>query len=89
MTRLLSYPAAFGLILLGIVPLASRQAGEQPSGAVIRVTVSLVQLDATVTDSKCRHVADLKPSDFEILEDGKPQKITQFSYVLAVSSRGA
>ena len=49
--------------------------------AVIRVSVNLVEVDALVTDSKGRHVADLKPEDFTILEDGNPQKITQFAYV--------
>ncbi len=49
--------------------------------AVIRVSVNLVEVDALVTDSKGRHVGDLKPEDFTILEDGKPQKITQFAYV--------
>jgi VWFA-related protein len=43
--------------------------------------VDLVQVDAVVTDAQGRHVANLKPEDFEILEDGRPQKITHFSYV--------
>jgi VWFA-related protein len=34
-----------------------------------------------VTDASGRHVSDLKPEDFAILEDGKPQKITQFAFV--------
>jgi VWFA-related protein len=66
---------------IGLVALAAQQGGEQSAGPVIRVTVNLVQVDATVTDSKGVHVAELKPEDFEILEDGKPQKITHFSYV--------
>jgi len=47
---------------------------------VIRVSVDLVQVDATVTDSQGHHVADLKPGDFTILEDGRLQKITYFLY---------
>jgi VWFA-related protein len=89
MTRLLWYRRAVGLMLLGIAPVASRQAAEQQAGAVIRVTVNLVQVDATVTDSKGRHAADLKPQDFEIFEDGKPQRITQFSYVPVVAPADA
>lgn len=38
-------------------------------------------MDAVVTDSKGRHITDLGPEDFEVLEDGKPQKLTHFSYV--------
>jgi VWFA-related protein len=53
----------------------------QRPGTVFTVTSTLVQLDAVVTDSKGRHVTDLGPEDFEVLEDGKPQKLTHFSYV--------
>jgi VWFA-related protein len=52
-----------------------------PSDTVIRVSVNLVQVDAAVTDSKGRPVTDLKPGDFEVLQDGKPQTITNFSYI--------
>jgi VWFA-related protein len=48
---------------------------------VIHVSVNLVQVDAVVTDSKGHHVSDLGPGDFEIIEDGKPQKITNFSWL--------
>jgi VWFA-related protein len=47
---------------------------------VVRITTNLVQLDATVTDRDGKQVTDLKPEDFEILENGKPQTITNFSY---------
>jgi VWFA-related protein len=53
----------------------------QTEGAVFRVTTSLVQIDAVVTDRKGRQVTDLSPADFEILADGRPQAITHFSYV--------
>ncbi|HWN10625.1 MAG TPA: VWA domain-containing protein [Pyrinomonadaceae bacterium] len=60
-------------------------AAQQPSPSVddpdiVRITANLVQIDAVVTKDR-KHVTDLKPEDFEILEDGKPQTITQFSYV--------
>jgi VWFA-related protein len=48
---------------------------------VLRISVNLIQVDAVVTDSKGKHVADLEPGDFEVTQDGKPQKITHFSYV--------
>ncbi len=62
-----------------------------PAESVIRVSVDLVQVDATVTDANGRHVADLQASDFEVLEDGKPQRITHFSFVPAggLQGRGA
>ena len=48
---------------------------------VVKITTNLVQIDAVVTDRKGMHVTDLRPSEVEMLENGKPQKITEFSYV--------
>ena len=47
---------------------------------VVRITTNLVQVDAVVTKDG-KPVTDLKPEDFEIAEDGRPQTITNFSYV--------
>ena len=52
---------------------------------VVRISVTLVQIDAVVTDRQGKQVTDLKPSDFEILEDGRRQHVTNFSYVSAAS----
>jgi len=47
----------------------------------IRATTRLVQLDVVVTDSSGHPVKDpLSEKDFTILEDGKPQKISFFSF---------
>jgi hypothetical protein len=81
MTRSLRCAGVVWLMVLGTAPLTPQQTGDQSAGPVIRVTVDLVQVDAVVTDPKGRHVTGLKPEDFQILEDGKPQKITHFSYV--------
>jgi VWFA-related protein len=48
---------------------------------VFSVTSTLVQVDAVVTDSKGRNIADLRPDDFHVLIDGKLQPLTHFSYV--------
>ncbi len=48
---------------------------------VIRISVTLVQVDAVVIDGRGRPVTDLRAEDFELLQDGRPQKITSFSYV--------
>ncbi|HVG29970.1 MAG TPA: VWA domain-containing protein [Pyrinomonadaceae bacterium] len=53
---------------------------------IVRITTNLVQLDVVVTDKGGRQVTDLKAEDFDILEDGKPQKIMNFSYVSAVTA---
>jgi VWFA-related protein len=56
-------------------------ASAQNPESVIRITVNLVQVDAVVTDSQGKPVSNLKKEDFVILQDGKPQVITNFSYV--------
>jgi VWFA-related protein len=48
---------------------------------VVRITTNLVQIDAVVTDRNGRQVTDLRAEDFEILENNRPQAITNFSYV--------
>src|SRR5689334_896169 len=52
-----------------------------PQDEVIRVTTNLVQADVIVTDKSGRQVTDLRPEDFEVLEDGKKQTLSHFSYI--------
>jgi len=47
----------------------------------LRVTVNLVQVDATVTNSRGKPVPGLTSGDFQILLDGKPQRITSLSFI--------
>jgi len=67
----------------------AEQKGPQHKDDVVRISVTLVQVDAVVTDDKGKQVTDLKPGDFQILEDGRPQRITNFSYLSNVSARPA
>jgi len=46
-----------------------------------RTEVEYVEVDALVTDADGRFVRDLTADDFEVLEDGRPQKIVNFSMV--------
>jgi VWFA-related protein len=48
---------------------------------VVRISVTLVQVDAVVTDNRGQPVTDLKREDFELYEDGRKQPISNFSYV--------
>lgn len=63
----------------------AQKAGQERPGSekedVVRISVTLVQVDAVVTDRQGKPVTDLKPSDFEIYEDGRKQHITNFSFV--------
>jgi len=67
----------------------AEQKAQEHKDDVVRISVTLVQVDAVVTDDKGKQVTDLKPQDFQILEDGRPQRITNFSYISNVSARPA
>src|SRR5580658_5561981 len=49
---------------------------EQPD---IRVSVEMVQLNVAVTDTKGNYVTGLRPSDFQVAEDGISQKMAMFA----------
>src|SRR5262245_26119758 len=70
------------LAVLACAFLVQSRAQQAPApNAVIRIDVNLVQVDAVVTDAKGKPVTDLKVEDFELLQDGQPQKITSFDFV--------
>lgn len=68
-------------MLLGLAALGALAQTPDPTGYVLRFDVDLVQVDVVVTDSHGNHVPGLKADDFEVLQDGKPQTVTHFSYV--------
>jgi VWFA-related protein len=78
--------------LLAMAVVCAQSPGLAPD-TVIRINVNLVQVDAVVTDSKDKPVTNLRKEDFEILQDGKPQAITNFAFINAgpggVSAIGA
>lgn len=74
-----SFAALAALLYQSLSPAVFSQEPELPP-PTLRTTTRLVVLDAIVTDSKSQPVPGLKPSDFTVLEDGKPQKISFFSY---------
>ena len=73
-------------------PLRSPEEQSQPrlsKEQVVRIGVTLVQLDAVVTDKTGKQVTDLTRDDFRLLVDGKPQRITNFSYISNVAATPA
>jgi VWFA-related protein len=58
---------------------------EQPT---FRVGTRIATIDAVVIDDKGRHVTDLTPADFEIVERGRTQTIRQAVYVRVVNPPG-
>ena len=59
-------------------PQQPQQPARQPT---FRTGAELVRIDATVVDNKGLSVATLQPEDFEISEDGVPQKIQTFKLI--------
>ena len=66
---------ALGFLLLFTLA-AHAQAQDQED--VVKVKSNLVNIDVIVKDKKGKYVADLKPEDFTLTEDGHPQKIEFF-----------
>jgi VWFA-related protein len=60
---------------------SAAQPKEPQKDDAVRLSVTLVQIDVVVTDKNGRSVEGLKKEDFEILENGRPQQITNLSYV--------
>ena len=54
-------------------------AEEVDEGDIVRVETQLVSVPAVVTDRNGRPLAGLRAENFTILEDGKPQQITNFA----------
>ena len=64
-----------------VVPSFSSAVEQAPPSVTFQVEVNYVDVDAIVTDEKGNFVTGLTRDDFEVFEDGKPQKIEMFSYV--------
>jgi len=71
---------AMSALVCAVATQSSAQQVPAPPG-VIRINVNLVQVDAVVTDNKGKAVTDLKAEDFEVLQDGKPQVITNLAFI--------
>lgn len=75
--RVLALTAA--VVMLGAVPVA--QTPSTPSRPTFAVTVDQVEVDVTVVDASGKFVTGLAPEDFQVFEDGRPQRIGTFSFV--------
>jgi VWFA-related protein len=65
------------------------QAPTSPERPTFQLSVNSVDVDVTVTDARGSFVRDLSRQDFELFEDGKPQKIDAFSLVELPIERAA
>jgi VWFA-related protein len=86
-------PAARLLVPLGSVALAAaavlaaQSTPQQQKPVPFRTGVNFVRVDVYPTAPDGRHVGDLEAAEFEILENGVPQKIETFEHV-AIKSGG-
>lgn len=95
MARRLDWLAALGVALAAAallrgqvpvpqppVPAVPQPPVEAPQPPVtFRAEVNYVEVDVRVLDAQGRFVTALTPTDFQVFEDGKPQKVTVFSVV--------
>ncbi len=59
---------------------APAQGGSQLPPTVLKVKTRMVVVDVVARNGKGAVISDLKPEDFTVLEDGKPQKVSSFSF---------
>lgn len=52
-----------------------------PDNYVVKISTNLIQIDVSVVDKDGKPIADLKPGEIEIFENGQRQNITNFSFV--------
>ena len=67
---------------------AAAQDQQPPAQPTFRAGINFVRVDVIVTDKKGKPVLDLKPEDFTVTEDGKPQAIESFKLIKVDRSQG-
>src|SRR6266550_8399134 len=67
--------------VIALTAVAFAQAAQQPAQPSFRTGINYVRVDVIVSDKNGANVANLKQSDFEITEDGKPQTIENFKFI--------
>ncbi|HVQ36783.1 MAG TPA: VWA domain-containing protein, partial [Pyrinomonadaceae bacterium] len=81
MNRIISFLVLITVLLSTLAPLYAQQLPQTPTDDVVRISTNLVQIDALVTDKDGNPRKDLTAADFEVLQDGKPQKIVSVTFV--------
>ena len=75
-------------------PPAQQAPPQQPPPAdpaqppVFRTGINFVRVDVIISDKTGNPIADLSQADFDVTEDGKPQKIETFKFVKLDGGRG-
>src|SRR5262245_53964382 len=73
------------LIVLGVLVCTgaghAQQSQQPPDQPVFRTGINFVRVDVIVSDRNGASVSDLKQTDFEVTEDGKPQSVETFKFI--------
>jgi VWFA-related protein len=83
----MNYRTLFATLLVMFTVQSGPLRGQNPLPApqqpplTFRAEINYVEVDARVFDAQGKFVTDLKPEDFEVFEDRRPQKVTAFSLV--------
>ncbi|MBI3401798.1 MAG: VWA domain-containing protein [Acidobacteria bacterium] len=80
--------AALFLLVTGTALTAGQAPAPAPPQPTFKLRVDYVEVDVVVTDKNGNLVRDLKKEDFQVLEDGKGQTITNFTHVDIPVERG-
>src|SRR5438093_337231 len=72
---------AISVVAAGMIGSAAAQRTGPLPPLITQVEVHVVNVDVSVTDANGKPVLDLTKDDFEIFEDGRPQKVTNY-YVI-------
>ncbi|MBZ5560241.1 MAG: VWA domain-containing protein [Acidobacteriia bacterium] len=80
--------AALFVLLTGTALTAGQTAAPTSPQPTFKLRVDYVEVDVVVTDRNGNLVRDLKKEDFQVLEDGKGQTITNFTHVDIPVERG-
>src|SRR4051812_48630112 len=83
--------ASLFVLLICFVSALAQQPTASPTALpqedqVVKINTDLIQIDVTVLDKDGKVVKDLSQQDFELYENGKLQKISNFSFVSKLSS---
>ena len=63
-----------------------RRCAQDPQRPTFRPGINFVRVDVIVSDKNGNPILDLKPEEFSVSEDGKAQKIEQFSSSRSIRS---
>jgi VWFA-related protein len=79
--RTLAFTGAMTITLCTAGGRAQQQQAGDKSQPVFRAGINFVRVDVIVSDKNGANIADLKQTDFEVTEDGKPQTVDSFKFI--------